>query len=81
MAGDLLEIAIRDASIGMSQFCPHGEALAKLRTDLRTAVNIINNLPADYFRPNCHMSPEQSAWHDEVERNARASLPQPDEPT
>ena len=70
---DLLQIAITDASLGMSPFCPHGEALAKLRKDLRTAVNVLNNLPADYHRPNCHMSPEQAAWHHEFERKARAS--------
>ena len=57
----------------MSPFCPHGEALAKLRKDLRTAVNVLNNLPADYHRPNCHMSPEQAAWHNQFERKAKAS--------
>ena len=57
----------------LSSFCPHGEAIAKLRPDLRVAVNILNNLPADYHRPNTHMSPEQLAWHTDVERKARAS--------
>ena len=70
---DLLEIRLGDAQIGLSQYCPHGEAIGKLRKDLRTAVNILNNLPADYHRPNCHMSPQQVAWHAEVERKARAS--------
>ena len=69
----LLQIAIRDASIGMSPFCPHGEALGQLLKDLRTAVNIVNNLPADYHRPNMHMSPGQLAWHNDVERKAKAS--------
>ena len=71
---DLLTIRLGDAQIGLSSFCPHGEAIAKLRTDLRVAVNILNNLPADYRRPNTHMSPEQLAWHTDVERKARASL-------
>ena len=70
---DLLEIRLGDAQIGLSQYCPHGEAILKLRKDLRTAINILNNLPADYHRPNCHMSPGQAAWHAEIERKARAS--------
>ena len=70
---DLLEIRIGDAQIGLSPFCPHGEALMRLRTDLREAINALNNLPIDYRRPNCHMSPEQLAWHNEVERKAKAS--------
>ena len=72
---DLLTIRLRDAQIGLSQFCPHGEAIMKLHTDLRTAVNILNNLPADYPRPNCHMSLEQGAWHDEIEQVRRVVGP------
>jgi len=68
----LLEIAISEASLGMTLFCPHGEALAQLSKDLRTAVNLLNNRPADYLRHNGSMSPEQVAWHDEFERKARA---------
>ena len=70
---DLLDIRLGDAQISLSHHCPHGQAIMKLRTDLRTAINILNNLPPDYHRPNCHMSPQQFAWHNEVERKARAS--------
>lgn len=70
---DLLIIRLRDAQVGLSQFCPHGEAIMKLHTGLRVAVNILNNLPPDYHLPNSHMSPQQLAWHEEIERKARAS--------
>jgi hypothetical protein len=66
-------IHLRDGQIGLIQFCPHGEAIMKLHTDLRTTINILSNLPADYHRPNCHMAPEEAAWHNKVEREARAS--------
>lgn len=69
------------ASIGMSQYTPHGEAMMKLRTDLRVAVNILGNRPPDYFRHNGHMSPQEGAWYAELEHKALASLPQkPDQP-
>ncbi|MBX3582890.1 MAG: hypothetical protein KF810_13435 [Rhizobiaceae bacterium] len=75
---DLLEIAIRDASVGLNHYTPHGEAMMQLRKDLRKAVNVLGNRPADYFRHNGHMSPGESAMFAEVERKGRESLPEKD---
>ncbi|MBX3583656.1 MAG: hypothetical protein KF810_17355 [Rhizobiaceae bacterium] len=73
---DLLEIAIIHASIGMNHYTPHGEAMMQLRKDLRKAVNVLGNRPADYFRHNGHMSPSESTMFAEIERKGRESLPE-----
>ena len=44
----LLESAIADATLRVTLFCPHGEPLMQLRSNLRIAVNLLNNRPADY---------------------------------
>ena len=69
-----LHNALSHASIGMSHYTPHGQAMMKLHTDLRIAVNALGNRPPDYHRHNGHMSPEEVAWHREIEAKARASL-------
>jgi hypothetical protein len=68
-----LERVIRDTDLRLTHSGPHGQALMQLRKDLNTAVNLLNNRPADYFRHNGHMSPQQVAWHDEFERKCRES--------
>ncbi|WP_367784811.1 hypothetical protein [Mesorhizobium marinum] len=78
---DQLVRALGHAGIGMNHYTPHGEAMMRLRTDLREAVNVLGNRPPDYFRHNGHMSPGEVQWHSEVERRGRESLPQkPDQP-
>jgi hypothetical protein len=49
------------------------------RKDLHVAVNLLKNRPADYFRHNGHMSPQQVAWHNEFERKCRESGREGDE--
>ena len=68
-----LEKVIRDTDLRLTHSGPHGQALTKLRKDLHTAVNLLNNRPADYLRHNGHMSAQQVAWHDEFERKCRES--------
>lgn len=69
----VLEREIIDAMTGLHPFRPHGEALRKLIRDVRTGVNIINNLPPDYHCPNKHMSPDEAKWHGELVSKAKAS--------
>ena len=69
----VLDRVAGDTFLRLSAFCPHGEALMQLRRNLHTAVNLLNNRPADYSRHNGHMSPEQVAWHNEFERKCRES--------
>jgi hypothetical protein len=72
----VLERAVNHASIGMDHYTAHGQAMMRLRQELRTAINVLGNRPVGYIRPDCHMTPAQAAWHAEVERAGRASLPQ-----
>ncbi|MEQ1945156.1 hypothetical protein ABMA32_22315 [Mesorhizobium sp. VNQ89] len=72
----LLEVSISKASVGMNHYTPHGEAMMQLRKDLRKAINVLGNRPPDYHRHNGHMSPGEGAWHLEIERKGRESLPE-----
>ncbi len=71
----VLESAMSNASIGLSTYTPHGEAIMQLRKDLRKAINVLGNRPPDYHRHNGHMSPGEGAWHMEIERKGLESLP------
>ena len=54
----LLETAITDATRSLTIFCPHGEALTHLRTNLRIAVNLLNDRPVDHVRYNGNSTPD-----------------------
>lgn len=48
----LLRIALVNAQMGLTPFRPHYDALSRLGDDLQTAINLLNDRPADYREPH-----------------------------
>ncbi|MBZ9999629.1 MULTISPECIES: hypothetical protein [unclassified Mesorhizobium] len=51
----LLTKELREAQLALKPFTPHWEAIDQLHQDMRRALNLLNDRPADYERP--HMAP------------------------
>jgi hypothetical protein len=48
----LLKVELQAAQLALKPFCPHYDAIDRLHTDLRKALNLLNGRPADYERPH-----------------------------
>jgi hypothetical protein len=48
----LLRSMLEDADRRLAPFRPHSDAIAGLRRDLVTALNLLNDRPADYEEPH-----------------------------
>ena len=53
----LLRIALSQATLTLTPFRPHYDAISKLHDDLRCALNVLNDRPADNREP--HVAPMQ----------------------
>ncbi|MER8555128.1 hypothetical protein NKH37_23575 [Mesorhizobium sp. M1217] len=51
----LLTVELRDAQLALKPFCAHWETIDQLHRDMRKALNLLNNRPADYEEP--HFAP------------------------
>lgn len=51
----LLGEELSAAQLSLKPFCPHYDALTALHADIRRALNLLNNRPADYEPP--HQAP------------------------
>lgn len=48
----LLRDALMDATLRLTPFREHYDAIIQLQTDLLTALNLLNDRPADYQEPH-----------------------------
>lgn len=48
----LLEIELGAAQLSLKPFSPHYDAISSLKQDLRKALNLLNDRPADYEEPH-----------------------------
>lgn len=67
-----LELAMGEATLSLTPLRPHYDALMQLRSELRVALNLLSDRPADYFRHCGHMSPGEIEWHRQFTRKPTA---------